>query len=213
MDHETAVQLRATERYFLGELTGADRDGFEEHFFICPDCAEDVRAMTVFAANAKAAFRADSASTIFLSGKTFWLSAALNVALLVGAGYGLLRFVPQMKQELAQARAPQFVQDVPVLGQSRGESAVREIASTTKQIVFSFYLRDQFQNISYELKDPSGSVGSRIILRAPPKEDSAESHLSISTAGLKPGAYEIKFWGNNGNGEMAIGQSTFKIGH
>src|SRR6266851_9526262 len=98
MDHETAVQLKATERYFLGELTGADRELFEEHFFICPDCAEDVRAMTVFAANAKAAFRADSASTIFLSGKTFWLSAALNVALLVGAGYGLLRFVPQMKQ-------------------------------------------------------------------------------------------------------------------
>ena len=100
--------------------------------------------------------------------------------------------VPQMKQELAQARAPQFIQDVPVLGLSRGEIAVREIAPTTKQIVFSFYLPDQFQNISYELKDPSGSVGPRIVLPAPPREDSAESHLSISTAGLKPGAYETK---------------------
>lgn len=216
MEHETAIKLKATERYFLGELTGADRDGFEEHFFTCAECAEDVRAMTVFAANAKAAFRAESAAPVspaFLSGKTFWLSAALNVALLLGAAYGLLLFLPQMKQELAEARAPQFIQDVPVLGQSRGESAVREIASATRQIVFSFYLRDHFQNISYELKDPSGSAGPRIVLPAPPKEDSAESHLSISTAGLKPGAYEIKFWGNAGSGETPIGQSTFKIGH
>src|SRR5579872_4547415 len=98
MDHETAVQLRATERYFLGELTGADRDGFEEHFFICPDCAEDVRAMTVFAANVKASFRAESAPPVLLRGQAFWLSAALNVALLLVAGYGLLR-VPQIKQE------------------------------------------------------------------------------------------------------------------
>ena len=49
MDHETAVQTKATERYFLGEITGADREGFEEHFFLCQECADDVRAMTAFA--------------------------------------------------------------------------------------------------------------------------------------------------------------------
>ena len=49
------------------------------------------------------------------------------------------------------------------------------------------------------------------ILPAPPKEESAESHLSISTAGLKPGAYEIRFWGVTEVGETAIGQSKFRI--
>src|ERR1700730_442322 len=126
MDHEKAVQQKATERYFLGELTGADRDGFEEHFFTCPECAEDVRAMTVFAANAKAVFREEAAPPVvpmgaFLSTRALWLSAALNVVLLSGMGYTLLKFAPEMRQELAAARAPQFVQDVPVLGLSRGE--------------------------------------------------------------------------------------------
>jgi hypothetical protein len=220
MDHETAVQQKATERYFLGELTGADRDGFEEHFFTCPDCAEDVRAMTVFAANAKAVFREEAAPPVVpmgaflssLSNRALWLSAALNVVLLSGTGYTLLKFAPEMRQELAAARAPQFVQDVPVLGLSRGEVAVREIAPTTRRVVFSFYLREQFQSISYEIKDASGSVGPRRILAAPPKEDSSESHLSISTAGLKPGDYEIKFWGiSSGAVETPIGQSKFKI--
>jgi hypothetical protein len=147
----------------------------------------------------------------FLSSRTLWLSAALNVVLLLGLGYTLLKFTPQVRQELAQARAPQFVQDVPVLGVSRGDSAVREIAPTTQRIVFSFYLPEQFQSIAYQLKDESGSIGPRVILPAPPKEDSTESHLSLSTAGLKPGAYEITFWGMSGGGETPIGQSRFRI--
>src|ERR1700704_1620298 len=123
MEHETAVQLKATERYFLGELTGDDRDGFEEHFFTCPDCAEDVRAMSVFAANAKSVFRENLAPALipsFLSSKALWLSVVVNVALMLGLGYALLKVTPQLRREVAQATAPQFVQDVPVLGLSRG---------------------------------------------------------------------------------------------
>src|SRR5258708_1862082 len=187
MDHETAVRTSATERYLLGELTGEDRDSFEEHYFMCPECAEDVRALTVFAANAKAVFRQEAAGSephagVLFSGRVLWLSAALNVVLLVGVGYGLLKVRPAVRQELAEARAPQFVQDVPVLGVSRGPGAAREISSTTRRIVFSFYLTQPFRQIGYEVKDESGAVRSRRILPAPPKEDSAESHFSLSTA-------------------------------
>src|SRR5713226_5400559 len=133
MDHETAVQLKATERYYLGELTGEDREGFEEHYFMCPECAEDVRALTVFAANAKAVFREEAAGPaphagVLFSGRVLWLSAALNAVLLLCVGYGLLKARPDMKQALAEARAPQFVQDIPVLGVARGAGNAREIS-------------------------------------------------------------------------------------
>src|SRR5713226_5380168 len=201
MDHETAVQTNAPERYFLGEMTGADRDGFEEHFFMCPECAEDVRALTVFAANARAVFREKAAGPIphpgmLLSGRALWLSAALNILLLFGFGYGLLRVQPEMKRELADARAPQFVQALPVMGVARGEGAAREISPSMRRIVFSFYLAKEFRSIGYELKDESGAVRLRQVLPAPPKEDSAESHISLSTAGLRPGAYDVRFWGD-----------------
>src|SRR5438067_7554370 len=108
MDHETALRTSATERYFLGELTGQDRDSFEEHYFMCPECAEDVRALTVFAANAKAVFREKATGPaahagMLLSGRALWLSAALNIALLFGFGYALLKVQPRMKQEVADA--------------------------------------------------------------------------------------------------------------
>src|SRR5258707_14788392 len=103
MDHETAVRIGASERYLLGELTGEDRDSFEEHFFMCPECAEDVRALTVFAANAKAVFRekAEGPSPhagMLSSGRALRLSAALNVVLLLGLGYGLMRVGPEKPQ-------------------------------------------------------------------------------------------------------------------
>jgi hypothetical protein len=211
MDHEQAVQLNAAERYFLGELTGEDREAFEEHFFACPECAQDVRDLAVFSANAKAIFRDRSGPPGgLLSQKMFWVSAILNGALVLGLGYMLLHVTPAMERELAEARAPQFVQDIPVLAVARGGEALREIAASTQRIVFSFYLSYPFKRISYELKDAAGVVRPRQALPSPPREDSSEAHFSIATAGLKPGVYEIRFWGGDGAGERLLGQSKFR---
>ena len=58
MDHRAAVETGATERYLLGELDEPVRTAFEEHFFSCADCAEDVRTSARFVANAQAVLRA-----------------------------------------------------------------------------------------------------------------------------------------------------------
>ena len=57
MDHETAMQTNASERYVLGDLPSHERDAFEEHFSDCSRCMEDVSMASMFAANAKAVFR------------------------------------------------------------------------------------------------------------------------------------------------------------
>ena len=43
MTHEQAVTTLASERYLLEEMTGPERETFEEHYFSCVACAEDVR--------------------------------------------------------------------------------------------------------------------------------------------------------------------------
>lgn len=53
MDHEEAVRQNATERYLLDELDPGQREQFEEHFFDCPDCADDVRAAAIFVEHSK----------------------------------------------------------------------------------------------------------------------------------------------------------------
>ena len=44
MDHQQAIATHAAERYLLNELADADRDAFEDHYFSCATCAEDVKA-------------------------------------------------------------------------------------------------------------------------------------------------------------------------
>jgi hypothetical protein len=43
MTHAQAVEKQAPERYLLDEMPELERYAFEEHFFTCPECAEDVR--------------------------------------------------------------------------------------------------------------------------------------------------------------------------
>ena len=62
MDHTEAVKSHAAEKYFLGELAGAEREAFEEHFFDCPECAADVRAGALFLEQTKAVFASEAAA-------------------------------------------------------------------------------------------------------------------------------------------------------
>src|SRR5258707_14842799 len=97
MDHETAVQLQAAERYVLDEFSPEERADFEEHFFGCRGCADEVRSATILAANTKVVLREtalDAAGTRkaavertrpWNQMRLFWplaASAALNLALL-----------------------------------------------------------------------------------------------------------------------------------
>ena len=125
--------------------------------------------------------------------------------------YTALKVAPEMRRELAEARAPQFVQEVAVLGVARSAGTVRAVSPATRRIVFSFYLSEPFESIGYELKDQSGMVRAQQTLPAPPREDSAESYVSLSTAGLKADAYEIRFFGVGAAGQIPIGQSKFRI--
>lgn len=57
MDHTVASETYAAERYLLREMSPDERDEFEEHFFGCKVCSEDVQIVSLFVANATALFR------------------------------------------------------------------------------------------------------------------------------------------------------------
>jgi anti-sigma factor RsiW len=53
MDHLQAVNTLAAERYLLDEMTDAERDEFEGHFFSCTDCADDLRTGAIMVDGAR----------------------------------------------------------------------------------------------------------------------------------------------------------------
>ena len=55
MEHLQAIQLKAAERYVLGELPSDLREQYEEHFFGCAECAEELSLAAAFVENSRAA--------------------------------------------------------------------------------------------------------------------------------------------------------------
>src|SRR5215831_9593179 len=53
MEHNEAIENHTAERYLLHELTEQERDAYEEHFFSCSACAEEIKAASEFMENAR----------------------------------------------------------------------------------------------------------------------------------------------------------------
>lgn len=48
MDHQEAVRLQAAVKYVLGDLPTGVRDEYEEHYFDCAECVQDLNALAYF---------------------------------------------------------------------------------------------------------------------------------------------------------------------
>src|SRR5205823_3868235 len=60
MEHAEALRIQAPSRYLQGELPPSVASAFEEHFFGCPACAEEITLENAFAENVRAVFLEES---------------------------------------------------------------------------------------------------------------------------------------------------------
>jgi len=130
MDHAEATRRFAVEQYLLGELSDPEQEEFEEHFFVCPDCAALLETGSTFIANAQAVFRESEArrASPVRERKTWFLFPGWSLApaaalagcaiLAVITGYQNLVEIPALRQPgLAMApavsvRAARALQDL-----------------------------------------------------------------------------------------------------
>jgi len=217
MDHETAVRIQAAERYILEEFPAEERAAFEEHFFDCPECAEEVRSATIFAANAAAVLRDERAKE---SGRLarrasqprwrFWVlaaSGALNVALLVS--FGVDRFGSQRS---GASMEPQFYSTVAVTSASRGNQAAAAITKGAQFFGMRFDLMpgQHFESFEYQILDAKGAVRSAKSLPSP-GGDVSELQLSVPVQELAPGEYVVVLHGGQAGSSTEIGRRSFLI--
>lgn len=196
MNHETAVKGRAAERYVLAEMNPQERDAFEEHFFSCGPCAEEIRLLSVFVENAKAVLREPGEpwplqrsapparppqrwfGGLFPSFAMGGLATFFAVMLAVQVG---------TNHQLLEARlAPAIV----LHGQSRG--AIPPIAAGQPlNLLIALEEPVQGPQIAAEIRDEAGAVVKRIA--ASLSTASAESGLSLYMPDpkLKPGRYAV----------------------
>jgi|ERR1041385_3994427 hypothetical protein len=122
MTHDQATKEQATERYLLGELPENERDAFEEHYFECAVCADDVRAastmvdtMRVSARQAKPFLERQKSR----SRRIFATPLAAAASLAIGILTMQYAVVGPMRTQMAAEQAPHVIEEITLDG-SRG---------------------------------------------------------------------------------------------
>ncbi len=209
MDHLEAKRLHASEKYVLGELSPDQRDAYEEHYFDCAECAEDVKATLTFVSASREVFREEpvpSASELNVvvarSRWTSWLRPIIAVpaiaALLLAVGY----YTRLSKPQIGVVTAPgQTLASAPSFGLRGGdrlenEKTVVQVHGTDPiQLHFDFVPAQERNFASYtgELKDSASRV--LLLFNVPPDRVNKEVNLLVPVELLHPGDYTLAVFG------------------
>ena len=222
MTHQESVKTLASERYLLEEMTELERHAFEDHFFDCADCAEDVRAGAYLREGARSGLVAANASSSVVAFPsrpasrrlpTFipWAAAA---SLALVAGYQALLLNTGSGPRLE----PQALAPVTLRPASRGADPIVVIDGDTPvalAIDVNIGANNSANNdrpageLSYDLRtiDGAGSSSSIVSGRAPAPEAGAPLFLLVPGASLPaPGRYLLRVTDDTG---QTIGEYRF----
>jgi hypothetical protein len=173
-----AVQLKAAERYVLGELSADLRAQYEEHYFGCMECAEELKLAAAFVENTRAVLESESEPVTAASrepavvahtpSSSGWLAGLLRPSiavpvfalLLLFAGYQNLIVIPHLKSA-APSGSPQTLPSYSLLtAGSRGGKPLRITVPANKP--FSLYIdippERQFPQYVCEVENASGAT-------------------------------------------------------
>jgi hypothetical protein len=186
MEHNRAVKTQAVERYLLGEMPSEEREDFEEHYFTCAECAQDVRAAARFRANARELLRnPEQFSPPEKDRHRVWwrfptlVPLAAAFALVGVVGYQNLVTIPAL-------RSPQFPSTLTLDGLTRG-SVPHLDEGKPVDLQMAPEEPAEGQEITAELVDYSGKV-----TRSPANEPEHGKPLHVSFPGKFPrGRYTI----------------------
>lgn len=163
MDHQEAARLQLIERYLLDELSSVQRDEFEAHLFVCPQCSEELRAAAILVDNARSVFREEdrrppgapaagarhhaigSAPGFFKKFGALIRVPALvptlaAAALLAVVSYQNLVQIPGLRNDLEAALAPRAVPAFALLPVTRGGEQVVSAPPGAKSVILTFDL-------------------------------------------------------------------------
>jgi hypothetical protein len=213
MNHDDAIRLMGAEQYLLNELSPELREQFEEHFFECVECANDVRAGALFLEHSRAIFAADAAApqrefAVRPEKHNWW--AWLRPAVAVPVFALLLAVIAY--QNWPSHQSPQVLQaayvnigsrggPVPSISTHQGEEFLLRV-SMPPAASYSSYFADVYA--------PDGTL--QWTLKLPYAAESDSYFIQIPGGGYQDGVYAVALRGVGQDGSSAeIGRSSFEL--
>jgi hypothetical protein len=218
MEHKEAIRIQAVDRYLLGELTAVEREEFEEHFFSCGECSEDLHIGAILVDNSRAVLREEFPDPLPASpavpprpGWRFWWSPvplAAAIALLGVVGYQNLKVIPEYRRQLSEeagATVPVYLAvrpavrgDVPVVALPKG-ARFFEIGAEEVEPATGGY--------RCEVQDDRGNTVFKF--HAPPILAGEKLNVLLDARRMAPGQYVLVVGNSSDNAE--IGRYPFMI--
>jgi hypothetical protein len=223
MDHQLSVRTQAAERYLLRELAPEERQAFEEHYFDCEECAEDVRLLQQFAANAAVVYHEegplvfDSAAASRRKPWFGWTPSlafacrALCVSLVGLMGYQNAIVIPRLRSAVERSSAPEAVSSAILVPSGRGVGRTVAIPPGARFIHLALELGalPPFENYACDLRSASGTSIRRIPLGG--VDATAGIHLMVPTSVLPSGSYEAVLLGMSGGQVHELSHHHFDV--
>ena len=204
MDHAEATATAATERYLLGDLSAAEADAFEEHYFDCADCAEDLRTGVQFMSGGRGVAREAQtpaeAPVVSLAERrsrfSRWVPAVAAAALVLAITG------PVIVKQQRDASAPAFEVASQVFfaaGESRGANDAPALdANAPTVLLVDVPSEPTYSRYEARLHRPTGPALTRPFT---PDPNGAPTPLSVR--GLAAGSHELVIVGIGPAGQQA----------
>ena len=198
MDHNEALRTQAVERYLLGTLCGKDREDFEEHYFDCVVCAEEVTTGVILVDNAAAVWKADSKPAVVREAKkkSAWADwfrfdfrqpafAMPAFAAILVAGLWISDH-SRLATQLADATSPQSFATVP-LEDARGSSPAAAVRNG-RFFAVAFYLDSPASYNNYTIEITGNGISPATVPATQPPAG-ASFNVLLPAAHFEAGTY------------------------
>lgn len=202
MDHDVAHKTHAVDRYLLGEMPLEERDAFEDHYFSCTACAEEVRSGSLLTRDLKRVLREGVPER---PGWFSWMKwpvlaptcAAMLLAVVVG--YQNLEVLPELK-------APRAIGAAVLLdGQTRAATPKVGVGDPLR---FQMAV-DGFTSSGRLRVELDSEAGSRIEAGEVPTPRTNQPLDVFFPGTLEPGKYAVVV--RDGPGGKEVARSSFEI--
>jgi hypothetical protein len=209
MDHNEAIRLQGAVKYVLGELSPAQREEYEEHYFDCAECAVDIQAWATFADTTRELLRRERETerakdlAAARGGWLSWLQPVVAIpamaALLLIIAYQNTVTIPKSREEGSSGNAQIAFSSYPLRGVNTAGDEGRTLLIRPGEALllnFDFVPARSFDNYVGQLEDAAGRV--LLKLKIAGGNANQEAHLSIPAGVLHPGKYVLAFYGDLG---------------
>lgn len=222
MEHSFAINNHEAERYLLGELNEVERDAYEEHFFCCSHCAEQVKSASEFMEGARQVIQGEMRANLYgrAARRSPWkdwfnfksilhpipMAACLLLAMLIGYQNGIV--IPR----LSQAASIQVMTTAPFMLHSARGAGNEVRVPRNESFVLNLEIPPTKESVTSYQISLAELNGKTLLVKTVAAEGEQKSlQLQLSPGALRAGSYAVRLQAMNGSSKGELDTFSFEF--